>query len=146
MNQGNRAEYAVNCFKNGYCCSQAVFSAFAPDLGMDRETALTIASSFCAGMGRLGKTCGAATGAFLVIGLARGSVEPDQEARKEAYRLVREFAERFNARNDSLECKDLLGCDIGTEEGYQEAKDKNLFETVCEKLVRDAVEILEEIL
>lgn len=146
MNQGNRAEYAVTCFKNGYCCSQAVFSAFAPEYGMDRETALTITSSFCGGMGRLGKTCGAVTGAFLAIGLARGSAEPDGKAREETYRLVRGFAERFTARNDSLECKDLIGCDIGTDEGYREAKDKNLFETVCEKLVRDAVEIVEEIL
>ncbi len=146
MNQGNKAEYAVACFKNNYCCSQAVFSAFSPDFGVDRETSLTIASSFCAGMGRLGKTCGAVTGAFLAIGLARGSAEPDQESRKEAYRLVREFAERFTARHESLECKDLLGCDIGTDEGYREAKDKNLFETICEKLVRDAVEIVGEIL
>ena len=146
MNQGNDAECAVTYFKNGYCCSQAVFATCAPGHGMDREMALKLASPFCAGMGRLGRTCGAVTGAFLAIGLAHGSGELDGETREKAYGLVNEFAGRFIERNGSLECRELLGCHIGTPEGYREAKEKNLFETVCEKLVRDAVEIVEELL
>ena len=146
MNQGNNAECAVTYFKNGYCCSQSVFATCSSAYGMDRETALTLASPFCGGMGRLGKTCGAVTGAFLAIGLAHGTDEPGSQAREDAYRLVQEFTTRFIERNGSLECRELIGCDIGTQEGYREAQEKNLFETVCEKLVRDAVEIVEELL
>ncbi len=146
MNKGNNAECAVTYFKDGYCCSQAVFATCAPAYGMDREMALTLASPFCGGMSRLGKTCGAVTGAFLAIGLAHGSDEPGSQTREEAYRLVQEFAVRFIEKHGSLECRDLLGCDIGTPEGHREATEKNLFETVCEKLVRDAVEIVEELL
>ena len=97
-------------------------------------------------MGRTGRTCGAVTGAFMVIGLGRGSAEPDQKSREEAYSLVQEFIRLFNGRNSTIECKELLGCDIGTAEGLREAQDRNLFETVCEKLVRDAVEIVEGLL
>jgi C_GCAxxG_C_C family probable redox protein len=146
MVPGNAADRAVAYFKNGHCCSQAVFATWAPELGMDRETALKIASPFCGGMGRLGKTCGAVTGAFLAIGLAHGSSEPDSQARENAYHLVNEFVERFTARNGSIECRDLIGCDIGTPEGYRRATEENLFETVCEKLVRDATEIAGELL
>lgn len=146
MNQDNNAECAVTYFKNGYCCSQAVFATCAPAYVMDPEMALKLASPFCGGMGRLGKTCGAVTGAFLVIGLAHGTDEPGSQAREEAYRLVQEFATRFIKRNGALECRELIGCDIGTPEGHREATEKNLFETVCEKLVRDAVEIVEELL
>jgi C_GCAxxG_C_C family probable redox protein len=146
MSRNNRAECAITYFKNDYCCSQAVFATFSPEFGVDRETAFRIASSFCGGMGKLGKTCGAVVGAFMAIGLGRGSSEPDKQTREEATRLVQEFVKRFNAKHGTVECKELLGCDIGTPEGYQEAKDRNLFETVCEQLVRDAAEIVEELI
>jgi C_GCAxxG_C_C family probable redox protein len=146
MNNGDNAECAVTYFKNGYCCSQSVFATCAPAYGMDREMALKLASPFCGGMGRLGKTCGAVTGAFLAIGLAHGSSDPNSATRDKTYELVNKFAARFIERNGSTECRELIGCDIGTPEGYREAQEKNLFETVCEKLVRDAVEIVEELL
>ena len=146
MNQGNNAECAVTYFKNGYCCSQSVFATLSPEYGMQREEALKLASPFCGGMGRMAKTCGAVTGAFLAIGLARGSDDPHSQVREELYALVRAFAERFIEKNGSLECRDLIGCDIGTPEGYREANEKNLFGTICENLVRDAVEIVEDLL
>jgi hypothetical protein len=37
-----------------------------------------------------------------------------------------------------------MGCDISTPEGYEAAKEKGLFTSVCPKFVRDAAEILEE--
>ena len=45
------AEIAVTVFNQHYNCSQSVFSAFAPQLGMDRETALKLASPFGGGVG-----------------------------------------------------------------------------------------------
>jgi C_GCAxxG_C_C family probable redox protein len=146
MSQGNKAENAVTHFKNGYCCSQSVISVFAPELGLERDTALRIASSFCGGMGRRGETCGAVTGAYMALGLKHGTSAPDSAARDRIYELVREFAKRFTERNGSLACKEILGYEIGTPEGYARITEKKLFDTVCTKLVRDAVEIVEELL
>ena len=67
-------------------------------------------------------------------------------AKEAVYAQVRQFAERFKARNRSLVCRELLGCDISTPSGLEEAKRNQLFATVCVKLVRDAAEILEEML
>jgi len=57
-----------------------------------------------------------------------------------------EIAHRFEKRNDSIICKDLLGCDISEPEGATAARTNGLFTSVCPKLVRDAAEILEEML
>ena len=65
----SKAEVAVDCFEEGFNCSQAVVSAFAPELGLDRETALRVAAAFGGGMGRTGETCGAVSGALMVIGM-----------------------------------------------------------------------------
>ena len=95
----------------------------------------------------MGLTCGAVTGAYMVIGLKYGKVKADDnEAKEKTYALVQEFSRRFVARNKSLNCTELLGCDLGTAEGREKAKGQNLMTTVCEKLVRDAAEILEQVL
>jgi len=142
-----KSDDAAALFKSGFNCSQSVLTAFGPSLGLDRDRCLRVAASFGGGMGRMGKTCGAVTGAFMVIGLKNGAVRSDDaEAKKRTYALVNKFAEKFLARNKSLECKDLLGCDLSTEAGVKEMMAKDLHNTVCPKFIRDAAEILEEML
>ena len=98
-------------------------------------------------MGHLGRTCGAVTSAFMVIGLEYGKTRAeDNETRDKAYGLVKEFADRFQSRNGSTVCKELLGYDISVPEEYELAKEKGGFATLCPKLVRDAAEIVEQML
>jgi C_GCAxxG_C_C family probable redox protein len=92
-------------------------------------------------------TCGAVTGAFMVIGLKYGRTSTeDKQAKEETYRRVREFTHKFVVRTGSVICKDLMGCDISTAEGLEYAKQQNIGNTLCPRFVRDSVEILEEIL
>lgn len=142
----SRTHTALETFGAGFNCSQAVLTAFAEDFGLNREMALRVAGGFGGGM-RLGETCGAVTGAFMVIGLKYGKTRPeDNAAREKTYALVKEFAVRFKARRDSIVCRELIGCDLSTEEGYACAKEKRVFQELCPQFVRDAVQILEEIL
>jgi C_GCAxxG_C_C family probable redox protein len=142
----DRIETALSQFTQGFNCSQAVLSAYAGQFGLDDATALKIAAGFGGGMGLMAETCGAVTGAFMVLGLRYGGTSPDREAKEVAYAQIGEFVDRFKARRGSLTCRDLLGCDIGTTEGYQVAREKSLFRTTCPKLVRDAAAILDEML
>jgi len=142
----NRIETVLSRFAEGFNCSQAVFSAYADDLRLDDAAALKIASGFGGGMGRMAETCGAVTGAMMVLGLRHGGATPDREAKERVYAKIREFAGRFKARNGVLLCRDLLSCDISTPEGFEAAKAKGLLTTLCPKYVQDAVEILEEML
>lgn len=144
MNKGDRA---ASVLRDGFNCAQSVFSTLAPGLGLDEGTAAKTASAFGGGMARTGDTCGAVTGAFMVLGLQYGSSRPEDKERKEkSYEVARELARRFAERNGTTVCRDLLGCDIGTPDGYEQAKQRGLFDTVCVKLVKDAVEILEDML
>ena len=142
-----KSEQAARKFRKGFNCSQAVLSVYAEEFGLCRETALKIACGFGGGMGRMVRTCGVVTGAFMVVGLKYGNVDANEkEIKGKTYGLVREFARRFEKHNGSVICKELLGCDISGPEGLKSAKDNGLFASVCPGLVRDAVEILEEML
>ncbi len=96
-------------------------------------------------MGRMASICGAVTGAFLVLGLKHGVATPDREAKEAIYSRIREFADRFQARDGSLVCRELLGFDISDPDGLRRARESGLFTSVCPKLIQDACEILEEI-
>ena len=85
-------------------------------------------------MGRMAGTCGAVTGAFMALGLRFGGTTPDREAKERVYEKVREFADRFKARNGSLLCRDLLTCDVSTAEGYEAAKERGLFATTAQNI------------
>lgn len=142
-----KPDQAVACFDNGFNCSQAVFSAFCEELGLDKDTALKIATSFGGGMGRMGLTCGAVTGAFMVIGLKHGMYIPGDSASKEkTYALVKTFTDTFKALHGSICCRDLLGCDISTPEGGSYAKENGLYHSLCPRFVHDAASIVEDLL
>jgi len=142
-----KTEQALANFDQAYNCAQAVFATFAPDLGLDRETALKIASGFGGGMGRSGQTCGAVSGALMVIGLSFGYTDnTDYETKAECYELVHRFITQFTELHGTVNCSQLLGCDIGTPEGRETAQQQDLFATLCPKLVQDAVRIVERLL
>jgi C_GCAxxG_C_C family probable redox protein len=143
----NKTEIALSMFQSGFSCSQAVFGSFAKDLGLPGGKALMIASGFGAGMGRMALTCGAVTGAFMAIGLRNGySIADNKESKEEPYRLIREFGDRFRAMHGSLECRELLGCDISTPDGYKTAADMGTFRTLCPRFVESAVSIVEKMM
>ena len=45
----NKTEKALSLFFNNFNCSQAVFTAFAGDFGIDEKTALMLGTSFGGG-------------------------------------------------------------------------------------------------
>jgi C_GCAxxG_C_C family probable redox protein len=115
--------------------------------GLDRETAFRIAGAFGAAMARTGETCGSVTGALMVIGLNHAKTpKDDDDSREITYALAQEFMDTFRERNGPLRCRDILGVDVSTPEGIAEARKRDLFRTVCPKFVKEAGEILEEII
>jgi len=141
-----KVKEAVEKFEKGFNCSQAVLSSYSKQFDLNCEKAYKVATGFGGGM-RMGDICGAVTGAYMVLGLKYGNVTAeDQEEKAKTYEKVEEYTKRFKARNDSVICKDLLGCDVGTAQGRKEAQDKGLYTSICPRLVQDAAEILEQVL
>ncbi|MDD5530304.1 MAG: C-GCAxxG-C-C family protein [bacterium] len=140
------SDKAVLCFQKGFNCAQAVLSAFSDEFGLDEKTSLKISCAFGGGMGRMQETCGAVTAAFMVIGLKYGKYKiEDKDAKELTYKLVRDFAGEFKKLHKSINCRELLGCDVTTKEGLELANEKNAFAN-CDKFVKDASEILEKML
>jgi len=118
----NNVEKAVEVFKSGLSCSQAVLGAYCEQFGLDKELAYKIGSGFGGGI-HLDQACGAVTGAFMVIGLKYGRTRAnDVGAKMNTAQKEVEFAEKFRARHGSIDCTELIGCNISTLEGYQGAK------------------------
>lgn len=137
---------ALDRFRSGFGCAQAVFSAYAPGLGLDEEAALRAACGFGGGMGRLGEVCGVLTGAFLLAGLRHGNTRTeDAAARKKTYALVGELAERFRALHGDIRCRDLLGCDLNSKEGWAAFKEGKLRKIKCESYLLEAAALVEEL-
>jgi C_GCAxxG_C_C family probable redox protein len=138
----NKTDKAVSLFRKGYSCSQAVLMACAGQ----SESAARAAAAFGGGMGRLQKTCGAVTGAYLWFGMAYGAPDVPVEADKDrVYGKVREFNKIFTERNGTDQCSELLGADLNTREGKEQISRRGLSEKVCEKCITDAIEIIEMI-
>ena len=97
-----RAEKAEGLFTGGCNCAQAVFAAFADELGMDEELAKRVSCGLGGGVGRMREVCGAVTGAALVLGMRHG---PDKTA---AYPSVQDFCAKFKAEFGSIVCREIL--------------------------------------
>jgi C_GCAxxG_C_C family probable redox protein len=143
----SRVEKAISYFMGDYNCAQTVLGSYCSDYGLDQDLALKIASGFGGGMGRFGRTCGAISGALMVIGLKYGMGANDPlEFKEKTYQIVREFSNRFQEIHGSVICKELLECDINTPEGKDYYERNEFFEKKCLQYVKSAVKILEDLL
>lgn len=137
---------SVKYYKEGYNCAQSLLLAYGLESGADMQQLSAAAESFGVGMARLGETCGAVTGALMVIGLNHGRREVrDTAATETTYQLAQEFSRRFTDLNGSIRCRELVGHDIGTEDGMAAAEANAAF-TACPKYVHDAATIIADLI
>ncbi|MFN3412260.1 MAG: C-GCAxxG-C-C family protein [Exilispira sp.] len=142
-----RTEIAKKYFLNGFNCAQSVLIAFNDIIKLDENILLKVASSFGGGMGKMQLTCGAITGAYMVLGFIFGKdKEEDKKSLEKNYFLVRKFTEQFIKHFNTENCKNLINCDLLTEEGKKYFIENKIASNFCLDLVKKSVEILEEIL
>jgi len=127
---------AERLFKTGANCAQAVFGAFAEELGLDAETAQKVSAGLGGGVGRLREVCGAVTGATLALGMKFG---PDKA---NVYPRVQAFAEKFRAECGSIVCRELLEGTGATQGGAPEARTESYYrKRPCVELVKIAAHL-----
>ena len=137
---------AVQYYESGYKCSQAAFAAFAEQFDITEKQAFQIAACFGGGMCK-GEVCGACTGALMVLGMKYGQFDlHDTESREKSSAMAVKFLDEFEKRKGSYVCRDILGCDLRTDEGRNYARSNGLFRTLCPEMVRTAAEILTKML
>jgi C_GCAxxG_C_C family probable redox protein len=142
LNQQPLPEKAAAHFRGGYNCAQSVLLTMQEHYGPQSSIIPKIASAFGGGVGMCGSLCGAIAGAIMAIGLRHGTNEQGIEKREKAYALAQRFYEQFTKEFGSPLCRDLVGYDLTSRRGLEEARKANVFEEKCVRFVKKAVEIL----
>ena len=142
-----RVKMATEMFIEGFNCAQSVLAAFGPGLGIDRQTALRLGAPLGGGFSRTGGPCGAAVGALLVLGLRHGHTDAEDDAQNDLCRAeAQEFLRRFVGKRGGITCPEILKADLSQPGELDRAKDEGLFEEYCPHAVREAAEILVDLL
>ena len=141
----SRPGQAEQRFIDGLNCAQAILATYGPALGLEKGLATRLGASLGGGIGHTGDVCGAVNGACLILSLAYAS--PHKGApRKTPIDMAKRFIDLFEKQKGSVDCCDLLGCSIKTEEELARARDEGVFRARCPQLVRAAAEILDQLL
>jgi len=140
-------EQAVSFYKQGYTCTQSILASFASRYDLPQNLSFRIGEPFGAGTSCTGDMCGSVTGAIMVLGLQYGSIlSNDNAARSYTYQHVHDLIHRFKEIHGSIQCTDLLGYDLSDPIQLQTVWEKGLFIHLCPIFVRDASQILIEVL
>ncbi|HHY0483140.1 C-GCAxxG-C-C family protein [Vibrio parahaemolyticus] len=131
-------------FENGLLCAESVVSAIAEYHRVDDRLASKMATGFCSGMARTCGPCGALSGAVMGISLVLGR-EYQSDTVAITYEATQELVEKFQNEFGAKDCHELLGCDIGTEEGMAHFRSNNL-RSNCSNYTRKAAEFAVQIL
>jgi len=147
VSQKNRVEEALsNMQRYGSCCT-GVLATYSPELGIEKDLAAGLGRGMAGGIGGLGHVCGAVSGAVLVIGLKttyKANIN-DMAAGFKTMESVREFVSKFEEKHSCIQCRELIGYDISTQEKSMTAMRANAFAN-CPKFIESAVTILDDIL
>jgi C_GCAxxG_C_C family probable redox protein len=141
------SEKALECFSNGFNCSQAVFASYCEQNGIEKEIAYKIGCGFGAGMSYCNETCGAVTGAIMLLSLKFGKYKiDDNESKENTYKKVNQYIDDFTEKHGSVKCTELLGYNISKKDELLKAREAGVFKSMCSKFVKDSVEIMEKYL
>ena len=146
---------ANELFRSGFNCSQAIVAVFSEEHGFPAETAIRMAYPFGRGMGGCGCTCGALTGAMMVIGMKYGVAgQPEMKSgaagqdetdnKKLAREKTRRLIEFFENEHGTTLCNDLTGLDQRKLNGPELMAMLPHFHSRCQKFLETVVTFLEE--
>ncbi|MCQ2796830.1 MAG: C-GCAxxG-C-C family protein [Bacilli bacterium] len=145
VNKINREETAKAYFRQGYSCSQAVMLAYQDLIKLDKKTILKISSPFGGGMGRLRETCGALSGAFLVLGYLEGNDSIDNKRKEVLYKKVQAIAKGFEKENGFIQCRHLLHLAENKSSPKPSKRNEKYYHSrPCVEIVGSATRILEK--
>jgi len=123
-------------FQSGFFCAESVLQAIAESQGIQSDLIPRIATGFCSGISRTGGMCGAVSGAMMGINLVAGRNSP-VESIDLSYALTQKLISCFERQYGSVNCRQLIGCDLSTERGQCYFLENHLMEC-CLQYAEDA--------
>ena len=138
---------AVELFREGFNCSQAVFAAFADEMNIDRDVALRMTGPNGGGVARLREVCGAVTSMLMVYGYFHGNSDgANQDAKARVYEESRGLVDEFKAEHGTIICRELLGIPMDVNSPVKPAaRTAEYYQTrPCERCIATAARIAEK--
>jgi C_GCAxxG_C_C family probable redox protein len=115
-------------FQSGFFCAESVLLAIAESKGIQSDLIPRIATGFCSGISRTDGMCGAVSGAIMGINLVAGRNSP-AESLEVSYALIQKLISRFESHYGSVNCRQLIGCDLATEAGQSYFMENHLMDS-----------------
>jgi C_GCAxxG_C_C family probable redox protein len=112
---------------------------------IESEIVPRIASGFGGGIGNTGAVCGAVAGAVMAIGLKKERGDTMEDWLRISA-VVQEFRRRFEAEMETINCRELTGADLTTEEGLQQYMGSSTPQRVCFPAVGVAYRLVMDLL
>jgi C_GCAxxG_C_C family probable redox protein len=138
---------SLELFRSGFFCAESVLQAIAENQGVHSDLIPRIATGFCSGISRTGGMCGAVCGAIMGINLVAGRNSP-AESLEGSYELTQKLISRFEKLFGSVNCRQLIGCDLATEAGQRYFLENHLMENCLQyagEATRIAVSLIAEL-
>ena len=112
------SQRSLDLFRSGFFCAESVLQAIAESQGIRSDLIPRIASGFCSGISRTGCICGAVSGAIMGLNLVAGRNSPS-ESIESSFTLTHKLISQFEKQFGSVNCRQLIGCDLLTEAGQR---------------------------
>jgi len=134
------AEDAKTFFSSGFNCSESSLLSVCKALKINSDAIPKIATGFGGGISRFGSICGALSGTVMAMGMSEGRIDPkDDEAKIKLYKKVTALLDEFKAEFGTVDCRELTGCNLLSEEGLAKFTNEKIHEEICIKFVEFAV-------
>ena len=120
--------YALELFKKGYNCAQAIVIAYGKEYGIDENLSANITSGFGSGLAGQGEVCGTIIGATIILGLKYG---------KNSNMHVRNLCKKFKENHKGLTCRILLTEDFPIVYKTHSNRCLSLISEICDLLEQE---------
>ena len=125
---------------NTYGCAETTSIVLQQAYGLPQADDSSAAMALNGGVAWSGGACGAITGAALAVSrLAARRIDDHREAKRTARNIIVRLMADFRAEYGHVNCRDLLGLDISTEEGHAAFIEGQVWHTVCMSQIEFAI-------
>jgi C_GCAxxG_C_C family probable redox protein len=135
MDEQQAVELARTTFiteDNTHGCAETTLMVLLQAYGLPDATDSSPAMVLNGGVAWSGGCCGAITGAAMAVGrLAAQRIADHKEAKRTARSIIIRLMDDFRVAYDHVNCSDLVGLDISSEEGHAAFIEGQVWHTVC---------------
>lgn len=138
-----RYRQTLEYFSQGFNCAQAIVASYTDRSGLSREDSLGVAAGFGGGIAGMQKTCGAITGAIIVLGSSLYNPDNPTVSTHIIKQYGQTLAKLLENKYGNTNCKGIINKEkkITAQNNAQKKQGE-----ICLEVLKDTCTILDEML